>query len=378
MRLPLQAICPYFAMFPEEFARKQILAYSAEGDWVYDPFSGRGTAILEALLLGRNAAASDINPVAVCISKAKAFRPQKTRILKRIDELEAGFKEEDIETWDRARIALPPFFKRAFYASTLHELLFLKKSLNWKNKHADCFITALILGSLHGEMDKSHAYFSNQMPRTICLKPEYSLRYWRERNLFPRKRRVFEMLREKTEYRLKGLPSYSCGTVKKADARKASGSFAYLKKAVSLVLTSPPYLNVTRYEEDQWLRLWFLGGKPWPTYGSISKDDRHHSSDRYWRFLEEAWRGIAPLLKSHATFVIRIGASGLSEAEVAGQLLRSFKSVFPVVALLKKPRRSKIVGRQTSNFLPSSKGCIYELDFVIEVRSRNRRATRTD
>ena len=24
----------------------------------------------------------------------------------------------------------------------------------------------------------------------------------------------------------------------------------------------PPYLDVTHFEEDQWLRLWFLGGPP--------------------------------------------------------------------------------------------------------------------
>ena len=39
---------------------------------------------------------------------------------------------------------------------------------------------------------------------------------------------------------------------------------------IRLVVTSPPYLDVTNFEEDQWLRLWFLGGPPFPTRGRIS------------------------------------------------------------------------------------------------------------
>ena len=61
-RLPLHAICPYFAMFPESFVREHVEQYSEKSDWVLDPFCGRGTTILESLLLGRNAAGSERQP----------------------------------------------------------------------------------------------------------------------------------------------------------------------------------------------------------------------------------------------------------------------------------------------------------------------------
>src|SRR3990172_1169324 len=64
MRNRLHSICPYFAMFPETFAQKHIEKFTEPGDYVYDPFSGRGTTLLQALLMNRRAAASDINPVA--------------------------------------------------------------------------------------------------------------------------------------------------------------------------------------------------------------------------------------------------------------------------------------------------------------------------
>ncbi len=320
-RLPLHAICPYFAMFPSDFVREQVEAHSQKGDWVFDPFCGRGTTILESLLLGRNAAGSDINPVAACVSQAKAERPTLQEVQLRIDSLEEHYHKDAPDRWEQERSVLPPFFKRAFYPTTLRELLFLRATLDWRNDQTERFIAALILGSLHGEMDRSSSYFSNQMPRTICLKPDYSLRYWKTHGLFPKKREVFKMLREKAEYRLKGIPDCLTGKVKLADARKVSSHFTSLHRKVALVVTSPPYLNVTSYEEDQWLRLWFLGGHPRPTYGKVSKDDRYGSADKYWQFLKESWAGLAPLLKDSAIVVIRLGAIGIAEKDLTSQLI---------------------------------------------------------
>ncbi|MCX7045142.1 MAG: DNA methyltransferase [Candidatus Sumerlaeota bacterium] len=366
-RVALHAICPYFAMFPEGFVKEQVEKHTRKNDWVFDPFCGRGTTILESLILGRNAAGSDINPVAFCISRAKAERPSIDEVIERISELELRYKQVGPCIWEEQRLDLPPFFRRAFYSTTLRELLFLRSSLDWRHDKIERFIAALIIGSLHGEMDRSKAYFSNQMPRTICLKPEYSLRYWKRHKLFPKKRRVFEMLCAKAEYRLNGLTTCSEGKVELMDARKSSDCFADLREKVSLVITSPPYIGVTRYEEDQWLRLWFLGGEPRPTYGRISKDDRHEKEDKYWTFLQESWAGIAPLVKKTAKMVIRIGAIGLDESGISTGLIDSVKSAFPHARLLTEPKRSTIIGRQSRSFIPSSKGCIFELDYVFTV-----------
>lgn len=370
-RLPLHAICPYFAMFPEDFVREQVEAHSKPGDWVLDPFCGRGTTVLESLLAGRHAAGSDINPVAYCVSRAKAERPTLGAVRLRISELHAAYERAPQERLEQARSRLPPFFRRAFYSSTLRELLFLRSMLDWRRERTDRFIAALVLGSLHGEMDRSSAYFSNQMPRTICLKPDYSLRYWRKNGLYPKKRTVFKMLVDKAEHRLAGVPECPRGKVAMIDARRASLRFKELRGKVALVVTSPPYLNVTRYEEDQWLRLWFLGGEPRPTYGQVSKDDRHEGTAGYWRFLRECWAGIAPLLRDPARIVVRLGAIGLDEHELTQGLIASVRAVFPGMRTLNPPARSQIVGRQCQSFLPRSKGCLFEMDYVFAVRREN-------
>jgi hypothetical protein len=365
MRLALHAICPYFAMFPESFVREHVERHSSLGDLVFDPFCGRGTTVLESLLCGREAAGSDINPVAVCVSRAKADRPPLTTVTDRLTALENGFGRRRPAMLETERQALPPFFRRAFHHATLRELLFLRSRLEWREDVTDGFIAALVVGSLHGEMDRSSAYFSNQMPRTICLKPDYSLRYWRTHGLFPRRRRVFDMLREKAALRLKDLPeACGTGTVKDSDARHAAASFVRLRGRVNLVVTSPPYLNVTRYEEDQWLRLWFLGGEPRPTYGQVSRDDRHEGIEGYWRFITESWQGLAPLLAGGARLVLRLGAIGMSQYELTAGLNATVKATWPKARPLAAPKRSSIVGRQAKNFLPSSQGCPFEMDYA--------------
>ncbi len=146
----------------------------------------------------------DINPVAYCISGAKANLPTLGRTLRRISQLEAMYAEANQRKLKRQRRSLPEFFGRAFHHETLRQLLFLRSQVNWRDGAVDRFIAALALGSLHGEMDKSSAYFSNQMPRTISLKPAYSLSYWRRHDLWPKKREVFTMLKEKAALALGG------------------------------------------------------------------------------------------------------------------------------------------------------------------------------
>jgi DNA modification methylase len=61
----------YPASFAPEFAREIILDFSKEDDCIYDPFMGGGTSIVEALALGRKAIGTDINNLAVFVTKVK-------------------------------------------------------------------------------------------------------------------------------------------------------------------------------------------------------------------------------------------------------------------------------------------------------------------
>lgn len=364
MRNPLHALCPYFAMFPETFVAKYIELFTKPNDYVFDPFCGRGTTVLQSLLMGRNAAGSDINPVAYCVTSAKARVPNLSAVLKRISRLEEHYRENNKQKGYPAKRSLPDFFHLAFHPETLTALVFLRDELDWYRDQVDGFIAALILGSLHGEMDKSSSYFSNQMPRTISTKPKYSIRYWKRHKLKPPKRRIFDLLRQRAELRLNCELPQRKGLVSLSDVRDAGDVFRSLGGRVRAIITSPPYLNVTCYEEDQWLRLWFLGHEPKPTYRAVSSDDRHADHENYWQFLADAWEGIAPLVGRGSMFVCRLAGKDVPRKELTENLYETILGAFPRAYLVGPPIISKIKHRQTNNFRPGSKGCFFEMDYV--------------
>lgn len=364
-RHKLHALCPYFAMFPPEFARDSVSAHTKPGDLVLDPFSGRGTTLLEALLLGRDAIALDVNPVAYCVTTAKARVPSLSAVLCEIEILEHRFEARG----ERSRSSmLPEFFRYAFHSRTLKQLIFLREALKWKQSSVHCFLAALTLGHLHGEANRSQYYCSNQMPHSISTKPDYSVRYWKKHRLSPPARSVFDILRDRAVFRLKGGSPERRGRTALADVRNASRSFTASRNKVSAVVTSPPYLDVTNFAEDQWLRLWFLGGPPKPTYGCISHDDRHSASVPYWQFIRDAWNGIAPLLRKNATLVCRIGAKGVTPELLTKTLTTVTRAVWPKAVLICEPVQSKVKNSQISVLNPRAHGCRYELDLTFALR----------
>lgn len=363
MRHRFHSICPYFAMFPEEFAEEWIERCTEPGDLVLDPFAGRGTGPFQALLMGRTAIGADVNPVAFVLTGAKLESPAEASVVRRLTTLEDAFRPSREE---RERQELSAFFKRAFHHETLRQLLYLRRTLAWKDSRVDRFIAALVLGSLHGEMDKSHSYFSNQMPRTISTKPLYSLAFWNRHSLWPRARDVFQILRDRLAFRYETPPPTLRGKAHMSDVRYLHAVAPDQHGAVEFVITSPPYLDVTNFEEDQWLRLWFLGGEPRPCRGVHSRDDRHERPEKYWSFLCDAWRGIRPLLAERSTFVCRIGGRGAVVETVRDALVASMRFLARRWRL-RVYEVSQLQRRQTDLFRPGSIGCRFEVDFCFDL-----------
>ena len=350
-------------MFPEEFVAKQLLAYTRRGDAVFDPFCGRGTAVFESLLNGRPAAGVDINPVAACVAGAKADAPRLSSVKTRLTELKSAFSE--------ANTINPPegdFFQACFHEATLQQLLFLRQTLDWKDSRVDRFIAAVILGVLHGESHKTPNCLSNRMPRTISTKPDYSVRWWWEKGLIPPERDAFAITSALSEYRLSVVRPSLRGSVKLRDARKAEKAFPSLENQVKLIVTSPPYLDTTDYSEDQWLRLWFLGGAERP-FKKANRDDRHTSSELYWKFLEEAWAGCSGLVKKGTVIVIRIGGARLTKDDLFEGVSWSLKEGLADwrVKRLHTGETTEIKNRQTNAFRPGTTPERYEHDFAFSL-----------
>lgn len=350
-------------MFPEEFVARQVTEFTRPSGLVFDPFCGRGTTLFESLLLGRDAIGLDINPVATCISGAKVDPPELDAALSRLEQLEEVFRARQ----SGPRL-LDEFFQSCFHPETLAQILFLREELCWVESPVDRFIAAVVLGCLHGESHKSPNYLSNQMPRTISTKPASSVRWWGRRGMTAPKRNAFEVIARWIRYRLGyGVPNRR-GEVVLQDARKAHLVFPHLAHRVDLVVTSPPYLDTTNYREDQWLRLWFLGGPERPSL-SEKTDDRYRSERPYWKFLTEAWKGSAQLVKPGTVIVIRIGGRRLDKETLPEKLLNTLcqgMQDFKVTAIRERVE-TEIVNRQTNAFRPGSTDRRFEYDFAFRI-----------
>ena len=356
MRNRLHALCPYFAMFPESFAERWIDELTEPNDWVLDPFCGRGTAPFQALLMGRRAVGVDVNPVAYCVTRAKTNAPRAGQVRRRLTLLERGFEPHE---WELERRRLAPFFRSAFHPHALRIILYLRHTLRWRESSVDCMIAALTLGSLHGET-RSPSYMSNQMPRTISTKPQYSLRFWRDRDLKPPYRDPFTIIRSRLAFRYETIPPIGAAEILNADMRELP-RMETRNHNIRCVITSPPYLDVTSFEEDQWLRLWFLGGVPYPQRNVISRDDRHSTREAYWRLIADMWRALGQVLAPQAHIVIRIGAKDILPENVVSALLGAAVFSRRTVELLDS-EVSEIPRRQTDAFRPGAPGCAREVD----------------
>jgi len=358
MRHRFHSMCPYFAMFPESFAERWIRRLTRPGDTVLDPFSGRGTTALTALLNDRSVVACDVNDVAFCLTRAKTSAPTIRSVLQRVSQLESGFRPSATRPTVREDA---DFFSLCFSDNTLAQLLYLRGELQWRTRRTDTMIASLVLGILHGEMSPNSKYLSNQMPRTISTKPAYSVRFWKKHGLRPPDRNVFAVLRQVASYRYESPRPLGSAHVIHGDMRKLPFDPSLRRTPASCVITSPPYLNVTNFEEDQWLRLWLLGGPPTPTRGRVSRDDRHLRADAYWQFIADMWRSLGAVVCNRGDVVVRIGSRYMGPDAVRRALTASSRFSGRKVSLVSS-RITEIKRRQTDAFRPGTRGCRIEID----------------
>lgn len=364
MRNRFHALCPYFAMFPESFVETWVDRLSRRGDTILDPFCGRGTTPFQSLLMERRAIGCDVNPVAYCVTRAKTSAPSIASVRRRLTYFENRYDPQD---WERDRRRLPLFFRRAYQPQTLRQVLFLRAMLKWQASEVDCMIAALVLGSLHGESNVSQMYLSNQMPHTISTKPAYSVRFWEKHGYTAPKRDAFELLRRMADFRYASEPVEGDCQLYHEDMRNLPRLLSGQRNRIKCAITSPPYFDVTNFEEDQWLRLWFLGGPSTPAIGRVSRDDRHGDANRYWSFISDMWRMLGVVLAKKADVVVRIGASRIptdrmiTMMECCAQFAnRKYELVSVEASSLRK--------RQTNAFTPGTTGCKEELDLHFALR----------
>lgn len=250
---PLHSLCSYFAMFPPRLASFFVRWLTQPGDVVYDPFAGRGTVPLEALLHDRIGLGSDANPLAHALTRAKVRVPSERSVLRRLGELRSQYAETDHAADD-----VPDRIRMLYAPGTLSQLAFLRTHLG-ANRRVDPFVTGLVLGMLHANHSGGGATrgFSISMPNTFAMAPGYVRDYIARNRLVAPELDVFGMLAARV--RRYNLPDTAIdgGRSWIHDATTPSPSWL-LETRPKLVFASPPYLQVIKYGKYNWVRLWFL------------------------------------------------------------------------------------------------------------------------
>lgn len=288
---------PYYAMFPVVFACEVIEAFSQPGDTVVDPFCGRGTAPYVAMVSGREAAGCDVNPVAWVYTAAKTTpHVCGNDVDRRIGDIYRGVRRSD-------RKADNEFQALAFGTRALGFINAARRELQWRDSTVDLTVAALLIHYLHAKLGQG---LSNQMRPSKATSPAYSIRWWRSKGLSaPPDVDPVAFLRKRAAWRYaKGIPARSgAAVVLLGDAAEELPS---LSQKADLVLTSPPYVGVTNYRVDNWLRLWALGeGPPLPDWSTAEK---YVSPAKYESMLSRVLGSALDLAHEETVWWLRVDA----------------------------------------------------------------------
>lgn len=356
-RHALNAVCPYFTMFPLEYPLN-ILKRNAGAHRVLDPFCGRGTTLYAARVAGVEAWGVDTSPVAVAIAKAKLAQASVSQALSLARTILRSCKE--------AEIPQSSFWKRAFHERTLNDLCCLRQGLMKRRSDASALLRALALGCLHGPLTKdpdNPSYFSNQMPRTFAPKPDYAVRFWRSRRLRPPRASIMQVLEKKAERIRSGdIPlQRRVGGVVTGNAEHRN-TFTELPRTFDVVITSPPYLGMVNYVQDQWLRNWFLGGPDTVDY-QRTEQLSHCGPEDFTASLARVWDNVGRLRLRRMDMFIRFGAIPSREVaplEVLRESLRLSRHPWAVISA--RSARTSESGKRQADHMRIESSSVREYD----------------
>jgi hypothetical protein len=356
----LNAICPYFTMFPLEYPLRVLKKHRTDSPVVIDPFCGRGTTLFAARSLGLESWGIDTSPVAVAIAKAKLCNSTAEGALCLARLLAEGIRPK--------RVPRSTFFRAAYHPKTLRDICALREGLlTAPDTNESVMLRAAILGCLHGPMLVSGAssYFSNQMPRTFSPKPDYAVSYWSARSMVAPKVDVLEVLQRKLKLIAASRELLPAAFTNVIHGNSTKARYLPEERDFSVVVTSPPYYGMRTYVQDQWLRNWFLGGPSAVDY-SAGIQLQHTGQDVFAASLGRVWKNMARTKANSLHMYVRFGVIPSVKVNAKALILKSLeasRASFKMVSCLNA--RSAQSGKRQAEQMRADSGPCDEYDFHI-------------
>jgi hypothetical protein len=247
----------YRACFKPQLPAFFITRLTAPGDAVHDPFMGRGTTPIEAAILGRRPCGSDINPLAVLLTRPRLAPPDPAAVAARLAMI----------PWESGAATEASDDLLAFYSPpTLRRICALRR---WLLDRAppdlaapdpvDDWIRMVALNRLTGH---SAGFFSvYTLPPNQATSAAAQRRINARRGQTPPDRDIAALILRKTRSLLADGASWPHPAARLLTAPSHAVP-ALADASVRLVVTSPPFLDVVQYAADNWLRSWFAGIDP--------------------------------------------------------------------------------------------------------------------
>jgi DNA methylase len=277
----------YRACFKPQLPAFFIERLTAPGEAVLDPFMGRGTTPVQAALMGRRPMGSDINPLSVLLTRPRMAPPGPDLVAARLAEV----------SWD-APGEMPADLLAFYHPETLRQVSALRAWLLREAPvagpcpdHAVDWIRMVALNRLTGH---SPGFFSvYTLPPNQATTAAHQVRINAQRNQVPPMRDVRALILRKSEQLLRhGTPGPH------PPASLATGPASSLRhvatSSVALVVTSPPFLDIVQYANDNALRCWFAG-----IDAATVEIDMHRT--------EVAWQGMVRATLAEMARVVRPG-----------------------------------------------------------------------
>ena len=282
----------YRACFKPQLPRFFIERLTQPGDLVYDPFMGRGTTLVEAALLGRTPCGCDVNPLCLMLTRPRLSAPDPAKIEQRLARLDLhydGGLDDDLLEF--------------YHPDTLRELYALRNHFGRPDlSPEDDWIRMVALNRLTGH---SAGFFSvYTLPPNQAVSAASQRKINEKRHQTPEYRDVKALILRKSRSLWKDCteqePFFMGAPV--LLAKDNADTPEIRSGSVALAVTSPPFLDVVDYKQDNWLRNWFAS-----VDGDALNITIEHTPDGWRKAMTRMFRELYRVLRPGGYVAFEVG-----------------------------------------------------------------------